>query len=113
MCSHRSVCTDEGQRLPDIPERELSLDVLTMDQLNHQRLESLSAMGGFNRQSLGSLGNLDSLGKLGGPLLQAPVILEGRSSIDACTSTRQQDDSREGQKSAAKCLLQVFTAVAL
>ena len=41
-----------------------------MDQLNHQRLESLSAMGGFNRQSLGSLGKLDSLGKLGGPLLQ-------------------------------------------
>ena len=41
-----------------------------MDQLNNQRLESLSAMGGFNRQSLGSLGNLDSLGKLGGPLLQ-------------------------------------------
>ena len=41
-----------------------------MDQLNNQRLESLSAMGGFNRQTLGSLGNLDSLGKLGGQLLQ-------------------------------------------
>ena len=84
-----------------------------MDQLNHQRLESLSAMGGFNRQSLGSLGKLDSLGKLGGALLQAPVILEGRTSIDACASTRQQDDSREGQKSAAKCLLRVSATVAL
>ena len=51
--------------MPDIPERELSLNVLQMDQLGAQRLESLGALGGFCEQHLGSLGNLDSLGKLG------------------------------------------------
>lgn len=51
--------------MPDIPERELSLNVLQMDQLGAQRLESLGALGGFGEQHLGSLGNLDSLGKLG------------------------------------------------
>ena len=52
---------DDGQQLPDIPERELSLDVLSMDQLGAQRLESLGALGSFGQQNLGSLG------KLGGP----------------------------------------------
>jgi hypothetical protein len=58
-----NVHADDSQHLPDIPERELSLDVLTMEQLGTQRLESLGALGGFGRQDLGSIGNLESLGK--------------------------------------------------
>ena len=49
-----NVHADDAQHLPDIPEQELSLDVLTMDQLGAQRLESLGALGGFSRQDLGS-----------------------------------------------------------
>ena len=59
----KMVHADDAQQLPDIPERELSLDVLNMEQLGAQRLESLGALGGFGRQDLGSIGNLESLGK--------------------------------------------------
>lgn len=60
--SDADVCgADEGQQLPDIPERELSLDVLSMDQLGAQRLESLGALGSFGQQNLGSSGKLGGL----------------------------------------------------
>ena len=62
MADGRSPCVaDDGRQLPDIPERELSLDVLTMDQLGAQRLESLGALGSFGQQNLGSLGKLGAL----------------------------------------------------
>ncbi|BDA44645.1 hypothetical protein COCOBI_06-1220 [Coccomyxa sp. Obi] len=64
--------------VPDIPERELSLDVLgnldmcRLDTLGGQRLGSIgnltslgSRLGGHGGQRLESLGNLESLGKLG------------------------------------------------
>ncbi len=64
--------------VPDIPERELSLDVLgnldmcRLESLGGQRLGSIgnlpslgSRLGGHGGQRLESLGNLESLGKLG------------------------------------------------
>lgn len=59
-----TVHADEIQQLPDLPERELSLDVLGMDPMGAQRLGSMGALGSLQGQTLGSLGNLDSLGKL-------------------------------------------------
>ncbi len=61
--------------VPDIPERELSLDVL--GNLDMCRLES---MGG---QRLGSVGNMPSLGRFGGQRLESLGNLESLGKLES------------------------------